>query len=130
MSHFAHIDDDNRVDRVIVVEPEQIASGEFGDPSRWRQTSYRTWGNQHPEGQPLRKNYAAIGFSYDPVLDAFIPPQPWPSWILNTDTGLWEAPQPRPTQHDFWQWDETGQSWQEDREGYHARFGHYPGEIL
>jgi len=87
MSHFAKVED-GIVTQVIVAEQDVIDSGLFGDG--WVQTSYNTYGGQHPEGRPLRKNFAGIGFSYDPVRDAFIPPQPEGNFVLNEDTCLWE----------------------------------------
>lgn len=96
MSHFAKINENGIVEQVIVAEQDFINTGILGDPSTWIQTSYNTYGGLHPEGRPLRKNYAGIGFTYDPVRDAFIPPQPEEgSWVLNEDTCLWESsPEP------------------------------------
>lgn len=87
MSHFAKVED-GVVTQVIVAEQDVIDSGLFGDG--WVQTSYNTFGGQHPEGRPLRKNFAGIGYTYDPVRDAFIPPQPEGNFVLNEDTCLWE----------------------------------------
>jgi hypothetical protein len=67
----------------------------------WKQTSYNG---------TIRKNYAGIGYTYDADIDAFVPPQPYPSWALNTDTAQWEAPVPRP-EEGMWTWDEEGQEW-------------------
>ena len=92
MSHFAKVID-GIVTEVLVIEQDIVDTGAFGDPALWVQTSYNTYGGQHPEGRPLRKNYAAIGYTYDPVRDAFIPPSPSPDWTLNEDTCLWEEPQ-------------------------------------
>lgn len=99
MSHYAQIDENNIVVQVIVAEQYFIDSGAVGDPTRWIQTSYNTYGGTHYglDGQPdngiaLRKNYAGIGYTYDSTRDAFIPPKPYPSWVLNEDTCLWEAP--------------------------------------
>lgn len=111
MSHFAQIDTDNIVIQVIVAEQDFIDSGLVGEPSRWIQTSYNTHGGQHPEGRPLRKNYAGIGYSYDPVLDAFIPPKPFESWVLNEETGLWGPPIPYPSDGNVYEWDESTASW-------------------
>ena len=110
MSHFAKVID-GIVTEVLVIEQDVIDSGLFGDPSLWVQTSYNTYGGQHPEGRPLRKNYAGIGYTYDPVRDAFIPPQPYPSWVLNEETCLWEAPVPYPDDGNGYYWDETTLSW-------------------
>ena len=105
MSHFAQIDSNNVVTQVIVIEQETLNSGLWGDPASWIQTSYNTRGGVHygADGQPdtgvaLRKNYAGIGFTYDAGLDAFIPPQTFPSWVLDESTCLWNAPVPMPTE--------------------------------
>lgn len=93
MSHFAQIDENNIVTRVLVIEQDVIDTGLFGDPATWIQTSYNTYGGEHAlGGTPLRKNYAGIGFTYDPVRDAFIPPNENEGWILNETTCLWEKP--------------------------------------
>ena len=115
MAHFAQLDDNNVVTQVIVVANEEIlldgveteAKGVifckslFGEDTKWKQTSYN--GN-------IRKNYAGIGFSYDAGRDAFIAPQPFPSWTLNEDTCQWQPPTPMPTEG-LWQWDEATLSW-------------------
>lgn len=111
MSHFAKVEN-GIVTQVIVVEQDVIDTGLFGDSNSWVQTSYNTHGGQHPEGRPLRKNYAGIGFTYDSVRDAFIPPKPYPSWSLNEDTCLWVCPVPYPTDGGIYQWNEDSQSWQ------------------
>lgn len=90
MAHFAHINSKNIVDNVIVAEQDFINSGVVGDPTEWVQTSYNTHGGQHPEDRPLRKNFAGIGFTYDPLRDAFIPPKPDGEYALNESTCLWE----------------------------------------
>lgn len=120
MSHFAQIDNNNTVTQVIVAEQDFINSGAVGDPGRWIQTSYNTRGGVHygNDGQPdggtaLRKNYAGIGYTYDATMDAFIPPQPYPSWVLNSDSGLWDAPIPNPNDGKLYTWDEEGQKWVE-----------------
>ena len=78
----------------------------------WVQTSYNTRGGIHTNGgTPLRKNYAGIGYTYDEVRDAFIPPKPFPSWVLNEDTCLWDAPVPYPSDGKMYEWDEDSQSW-------------------
>lgn len=89
MSHFAKVED-GIVTQVIVAEQDVIDSGLFGDPASWVQTSYNTHGGQHPEGRALRKNYAGIGYTYDPERDAFIPPKPEGDFVLNEETCLWE----------------------------------------
>jgi len=123
MGHFAEIDENNIVLRVIVAEQDFINTGAVGDPSKWIQTSYNTRGGVHygQDGQPdggvaLRKNYAGIGYTYDPNRDAFIAPKSssYPSWILNEDTCNWEPPTPMPTDDTkLWMWHEESLSWQE-----------------
>jgi hypothetical protein len=118
MAHYAFLDENNIVTEVIV----GIDEGEDG--INWEQhygnfrgqvckrTSYNTSGGQHISGEtPYRKNYAGIGFSYDETLDAFIPPSPFPSWILNEETCLWEAPVPYPTDGESYAWNEEDQEW-------------------
>ena len=93
MSHFAKLDENNKVIDVLVVEQEFIDTGALGLPSSWVQTSCNTHMGEHKlGGTPLRKNFAGIGFTYDKDRDAFIPPKPYPSWILDEDTGWWKAP--------------------------------------
>jgi hypothetical protein len=108
MSHFAQVEN-GIVTQVIVAEQEVIDSGMFG--TGWVQTSYNTRGGQHPENRPLRKNYAGIGYSYDEQRDAFIPPKPYPSWVLVEETCLWNAPIAKPIDGNSYQWDETTMSW-------------------
>jgi hypothetical protein len=108
MSHFAKIED-GIVTQVIVAEQDVIDTGLFG--TGWVQVSYNTYGGQHPEGRPLRKNYPGIGYTYDLGRDAFIPPQPFPSWTLNETTCLWESPIPKPTDEEFYRWNEEQLSW-------------------
>jgi hypothetical protein len=112
MSHFAKVEN-GTVTQVIVVEQDVLDTGLFGDPSLWVQTSYNTLGNRHVlGGTPLRKNYAGVGYTYDSGRDAFIPPTPFNSWILNEDTCLWEAPTPMPTDDTLlYSWDEETLSW-------------------
>lgn len=87
MAHYAQVKN-GVVVQVIVAEQDVIDSGMFG--TDWVQTSYNTLGGVHPEGRPLRKNYAGIGYTYDAVRDAFIPPQPEVPCTLNEETCLWE----------------------------------------
>ena len=96
---------------MIVAEEDFIQTGALGDPAGWIQTSYNTRGGEHPEGRPLRKNYAGIGYAYDSQRDAFIPPQPYPSWTLNEDTCLWDCPVAIPTEGGPFVWNETNQTW-------------------
>jgi len=107
MTHFAKIEN-NLVTEVIVAEQDFIdtLSGE------WVQTSYNTAGGQHPEGRPLRKNYAGIGFTYDRTRDAFIPAKDFPSWVIDEDACLWKAPVNYPSDTtDIYGWDEDTTSW-------------------
>lgn len=110
MSHFAKVVD-NIVTQVIVAEPEFFNTYVDNSPGEWIQTSYNTHGGQHPEGRPLRKNYAGIGYTYDKERDAFIPPKPYASWLLNEETCLWEAPVAYPTDGLLYSWDEDTLSW-------------------
>lgn len=113
MGHFAKVLD-GKVTQVIVAEPEFFETFVDSSPGTWIQTSYNTHGGQHPEGRPLRKNYAGIGFTYDSVRDAFIPPQPFTSWTLDEDTCLWDAPTPMPTDGKIYRWDEPTTLWVEE----------------
>ena len=108
MSHFAKVEN-GIVTQVIVAEQDVIDSGLFG--TGWVQTSYNTQGGQHPEGRPLRKNYAGFGFTYDTTLDAFIPPKPYASWTLDQETCLWNPPTPMPNDNKIYRWDETTTTW-------------------
>jgi hypothetical protein len=110
LSHFAKIEN-GVVVQVIVAEEDFIQTGALGDPAGFVQTSYNTHGGQHPEDRPLRKNYAGIGYTYDSGRDAFIPPQPYPSWTLNEDTCLWDCPVAMPTEGGPFTWNEANQTW-------------------
>ena len=112
MAHFAKVED-GIVTEVLVIEQDVIDTGAFGDPALWVQTSYNTHGGQHPEGRPLRKNYAGIGYTYDAERDAFIAPQPFPSWTLDEDTCLWNAPTAKPDDGKLYRWDEATSAWVE-----------------
>lgn len=115
MAHFAQIDENNIVTNVVVVDDSQehrgheFLSKDLGFGGRWERTSYNTYGNKHKlGGQPFRKNFAVIGYSYDEARDAFIPPQPYPSWTLDEETCLWKAPKPFPTDDSkIWKWNES-----------------------
>jgi len=124
MSHFAKLDENNVV--VFVTVGRQEDDGKEDEVNArttdvYRQTSYNTRGGIHynPEtGEPsedqtkaLRKNYAGIGFTYDEARDAFIPPKPFDSWILNEETCLWESPIPYPEDGEAYSWDESEGSW-------------------
>lgn len=121
MAHFAELDENNVVLRVIVVSNAD-ALDENGSESEtvgaafcqnlfggtWVQTSYN--GN-------IRKNYAGVGYTYDAALDAFVPSKIYPSWVLNSDTAQWEAPVPMPSDGKRYRWDEPTVSWVEFVEG-------------
>ena len=111
MSHFARVNAYGIVEQVIVAEQDFIDT--LPDATSWVQTSYNTNGGQHPEGRPLRKNYAGIGFKYDVERDAFIPPKPYASWTLNEGTCLWDAPTPMPDDGKLYAWDEATTTWLE-----------------
>lgn len=117
MAHFAELDENNVVLRVIVTHVQAIEAAPFpesetlginfckntyGKNTNWRQTSYNA---------NFRKNYASVGGSYNLELDAFIAPKPYPSWVLNIETGHWEAPILQPTDGNEYYWDELTQSW-------------------
>jgi len=109
MAHYAKIED-GFVTNVIVAEQDFIDTQE----GQWVQTSYNTYGGQHTlGGTPLRKNYAGIGFTYDSTRDAFIPPAPYASWVLNEDTCTWEAPVVYPDDGKIYTWDESTTNWVE-----------------
>ena len=121
MSHFAQIDDQNIVQQVLVIEQAEIDTGNWGNPAQWVQTSYNTRGGIYyiPEtttpdldqSKAFRKNYAGIGYTYNAALDAFIPPQPYSSWTLNTFTCDWNSPVPYPMDGLIYSWDEQTLSW-------------------
>lgn len=115
MAHFAQIDENNIVQRVVVVNNNELLDANgvereyigaafctslFG--GTWIQTSYN---------RSFRKNFAGVGFSYDPDRDAFIPPKPYASWVLSEDTCTWEAPVPMPDDGQQYAWDEATVSW-------------------
>ena len=112
MAHFCKVVD-GKVTQVIVAEPEFFDTFVDSSPGTWLQTSYNTHGNQHPEGRPLRGNYAGIGYTYDAQNDVFIAPKPFNSWVINEDTWLWEAPVAMPDDGKLYNWDEETTSWKE-----------------
>jgi len=131
MSYFAKVptltNGKGIVDNVIVVEQDFIDSGLEGESTMWWQTSYNTRGNVHygQDGQPdggvaLRANYAGIGYTLDTtviqdgVIGVFYAPQPNATWVLNTQTYLWEAPVPYPSTGGPYYWDEATLSWVEN----------------
>ena len=115
MAHFAELDSNGVVQRVIVVANKDTSDANGNEVEsigvafcqklfggNWKQTSYN--GN-------FRKNYAGIGYTYDASIDAFVPPQPYPSWVLNPNTAQWEPPVPYPNDGNRYTWDEATQSW-------------------
>jgi hypothetical protein len=118
MAHFAKIDENNKVIEVLVVNNSDCGNLEFpesesigqtfinsiGLVGTWKQTSYNS---------SFRKNYAGVGFSFDESINAFIPVKPYPSYILNEDTCIWEAPIPKPNDDKFYDWDEENLTWKE-----------------
>lgn len=109
MAHFAKVEN-GIVTQVIVAEQEYIDTLE--DSSKWIQTSYNTYGGIHKLGGTLlRKNYAGVGYTYDSERDAFIAPQPFPSWVLNEESCVWESPIPYPSSNDAYSWNEENQIW-------------------
>jgi hypothetical protein len=118
MAHYAFLDKNNIVTEVIVGKNEgedgvdwEAHYGAFRNQI-CKRTSYNTYGGVHSNGgEPLRKNYAGIGFTYDIGRDAFIPPKPFSSWVLNEDTCIWDAPIPHPDDGHRYQWDEATLSW-------------------
>jgi len=111
MAHFAKVVN-GIVKNVIVAEEDFFDSFVDDSPGKWVQTSYNTRGGVHSlGGTPLRKNFAGKGFTYDEIKDAFIPPQPYPSWTLNEDTCLWECPVAYPDDGNMYNWNETDQQW-------------------
>jgi hypothetical protein len=112
MSHFAKVLD-GKVIQVIVAEHEFFNSFVDTTPGQWIQTSYNTHGNQHPKNNPLRGNFAGVGYTYDRINDVFYAPQPFLSWTLNNSTWLWESPISHPTDNKHYVWDESTISWKE-----------------
>ena len=118
MAHFAKLDENNVVIEVIVTDNNAPNEGLDWLQERlggtWVQTSYNTYGGVHlSEGEPFRKNFAGIGFSYDEEKDAFIPPKPYDSWVIDEETCLWEAPIPYPTDEKSYEWNESIVNWVE-----------------
>lgn len=118
MAHFAKLDQENIVEKVIVINNLDVIDVEagreseqkgvahcknlFGEDTKWVQTSYN---------KSFRYNYASPGYKYDEQNDAFIPPQPYPSWVLNTETFTWDPPIPEPDDNKIWVWNEASQTW-------------------
>lgn len=124
MAHFAQIDENNIVIQVLVIDQAEIDTGNWGDPASWLQTSYNTKGGVYyipntsipdpDQTKAFRKNYAGVGFMWlpdGPEGKGFAPPKPYPSWVLNSFSYLWEAPVPYPDDGGVYEWDEATMSW-------------------
>lgn len=132
MAHYAKVSG-GIVTQVIVANPDFFTTFVDEEPGEWVKTSYNMMGgiyydpetNLPAEDQSIvsgdearmRKNYAGIGYTYDSERDAFIPPKPFTSWVLNEDSCLWEAPAPYPDDGDVYRWDEPTTSWQLSESG-------------
>ena len=120
MAHYAFLDEHYVVTEVIVGKDEsnydwEAHYGQFRG-QLCKRTSYNTRGGEHTGGgTPYRKNYAGIGYTYDPDRDAFIPPKPYASWVLNEQSCLWQAPTPMPQDGKMYNWDEATTSWVESQ---------------
>ena len=120
MAHYAFLDQNNVVTEVIVGKNEgeeginwELQYGAFRNQV-CKRTSYNTIGGVHNSGgTPFRKNYAGIGYTYDEQRDAFIPPKPYNSWVLNETSCLWDPPTPMPQDDKMYTWDEETTSWVE-----------------
>ena len=120
MAHYAFLDANNVVTEVIPGKDEgedgidwEQHYGEFRGQT-CKRTSYNTVGGVHTAGgTPYRKNYAGIGYTYDEQLEAFIPPQPFASWLLNEQSCLWEPPVPMPTDGAIYRWNESTLTWEQ-----------------
>jgi hypothetical protein len=126
MSHFAQIDENNIVQQVLVIDQAEIDTGNWGDPASFFQTSYNTRGGIYyipntstpdpDQSKSFRKNYAGVGYFWipdGPEGAGFAPPKPYPSWVLNGFSYLWEAPVPLPVPNDppAYLWDEADLKW-------------------
>ena len=130
MAHFAKIGLNSKVIQVVRISNNELLDSngnenevnginfltELTGWAIWKQTSYNTQQGIHldSDGTPLRKNFAGIGFTYDEDRDAFIPPKPYPSWTLNENTCMWEAPTTYPTDGKLYNWNEESTSWDSD----------------
>jgi hypothetical protein len=121
MAHFAKLNSENIVEKVLVVSNEVATNEQAGvnflnnllkTNDTWKQTSYNTVGGVHKLGGiPFRKNYAGVGYKYDESRDAFIAPKPYNSWTLNETSCSWEAPTPYPNDGNLYIWDEENLRW-------------------
>lgn len=120
MAHFSKVLN-GKVVNVIVADPEFFETFVDESPGEWIQTSYNTFGGIHyqpnnrtpseDQSKALRKNFGSVGYTYDRIKDAFIPPKPYSSWVLNEQTCLWESPVSYPTDGEDYYWDEATLSW-------------------
>ena len=123
MAHFAKLDENNIVITVLVIadsdapteaEGEAFCKNLFKVTNTFKQTSYNTQEGVHLlGGTPFRKNFAGIGYEYDSSRDAFIPPKPFASWVLDESTCIWEAPVARPNDGKYYDWNEDNRQWVE-----------------
>jgi len=121
MAHFAKLGVGDIVEKIHVVSNDVATTEQAGidflnnlynTRDVFKQTSYNTYGGEHKlGGTPFRKNYATIGGTYDPSRDAFIPPKPHSSWVLNETTCQWEAPVVKPEDDNYYKWNEETQQW-------------------
>lgn len=121
MAHYAYLDENNIVTTVVVGKNEDDPPGNWEEYYGAKRTSYNTRGGVHYDqatGMPsidqtkaFRKNYAGVGYSYDSTRDAFIPPKPYESWVLNEQSCLWESPVPYPQDNNMYFWDEETREW-------------------
>jgi len=117
MAHYAFLDENNIVTEVIVGIDEnqgvdyEVHYGNFRSQT-CKRTSYNTHYGTHKKGkEPFRKNYAGRGYFFDEARDAFIPPKPYDSWVLNEEKCIWDAPTPRPTDGGRYSWNEEKKQW-------------------
>ena len=117
MAYFAKLDENNLVIEVHCVSNDEIID-QNGEEQEQKGVDFLVnWSNGHPYwkqtsyNRRIRKNCAGVGYTYDPIRDAFIPPKPFPSWTLNESTCLWDASTPYPTDGQFYQWDESVTNW-------------------
>ena len=127
MGHWAEIDENNIVKRVIVITEAMLDTGHWGDKANWVKTSYNTHNGKHyvpndhqdfseesaDQSKALRYRYAGIGMKYDTTNDVFYFTQPFPSWTLNASTQLWEPPVAKPVPYEGWDWDESVTNWRD-----------------
>jgi hypothetical protein len=126
MAHFAKVNENNVVETVIVIDNKDIGNfnypesefagrlfiAKIGLVGTWYQTSFNTFQGLHPENKGFRKNYAGVGYTYDSVRDAFIPPKFYESWVLDENTCTWISPIPHPNDDYSYDWDEENNSWE------------------